>query len=89
MQGLLARAWLSVQAQPSGRAADDENFGEQSTVNMVAGGTVKSDRPERSLDLHHLGGPIHPLFGRGVPLQGGGRCQAKRGLVPSHRENVP
>jgi hypothetical protein len=37
---LLAGSRLSVQAQPFGRAADREDFGERSTVDVVAGGTL-------------------------------------------------
>jgi hypothetical protein len=40
LQGLLAGAWLSVQAQPSGSAQDDQDFGERSAVNVVAGGAM-------------------------------------------------
>lgn len=40
LQGLLAGPGLSLQAQSSRRAADNEDFGERSTVNVVAGGTV-------------------------------------------------
>jgi hypothetical protein len=41
LQGLLAGAEISVQAQPSDRAADDEDHGEQSAVALVAGRTMK------------------------------------------------
>ena len=40
MPGLFAGSRLSVQAQPSGRAADREDFGERSTVDVVAWGAV-------------------------------------------------
>ena len=37
LQGLLAGPGLSLQAQPSGGAAADQDFGERSAVNVVAG----------------------------------------------------
>jgi hypothetical protein len=40
LQRLLGRAGPSLQAQPSGGAADHEDFGERSAVNVVAGRTV-------------------------------------------------
>ena len=40
LQGLLGGARLSLQAQPSGRVADHEDFGERSAIDVVAGGTV-------------------------------------------------
>jgi hypothetical protein len=41
---LLAGARLSLQAQPSGRAADNEDFGQRPTVNVVAEGAVKGEK---------------------------------------------
>jgi hypothetical protein len=40
MPGLFAGARLSLQAQPFGGAADNQDFGERPAVNVVAGGTV-------------------------------------------------
>jgi len=40
VQGLLTGARLSVQAQPSGGAAADQDFGERSTVILVAGAAM-------------------------------------------------
>jgi hypothetical protein len=40
MPGVFAGSRLSVQAQPSGRAASDENIGERPTIDVVAGGAV-------------------------------------------------
>jgi hypothetical protein len=40
LQGLLASARLSLQAEPSGGAARDQDHGERSAVNVVAGRAV-------------------------------------------------
>ena len=40
LQGLLAGARISVQAKPSSRTADDEDFGERPALDVVAGGAV-------------------------------------------------
>jgi len=40
MPGLLAGSGLSVQAEPSGRAAAHEDFGVRSAVNVVAAGAL-------------------------------------------------
>ena len=40
LQALLTATGATVQAQPSGRTAADENFRQRSAVNMVAGGTI-------------------------------------------------
>jgi hypothetical protein len=40
VKGLLAGAWLSLQAEPFGRAAGDQDHGERSAVKVVAGGTM-------------------------------------------------
>jgi hypothetical protein len=40
VQGLLAGARLSLQAQPSGRAADNEDIGERPAIDLVAWGTI-------------------------------------------------
>ena len=42
MQGLLTASRATVQAQPSGRTATDEDFRKRSAVNMVAGRTVRN-----------------------------------------------
>jgi hypothetical protein len=42
VQGLLAGAGLCLQAQPSGRAQADQDYGKRSAVVLVAGGAVKS-----------------------------------------------
>jgi hypothetical protein len=34
---------MSVQAQPSGGAQDNQNFGERSAVNVVARGTMRME----------------------------------------------
>jgi len=40
MPRLLAGSRLSLQAQSSGRAANDEDIGERSAIDMVAGGAM-------------------------------------------------
>ena len=40
MPGLFAGSGLSLQAQPSGRAADYEDFGERPALDVVAGGAM-------------------------------------------------
>src|SRR5215472_13591883 len=50
LQGLLASARLSVQAQPFGRAASAQNFGERSAVNVVAQNAPR-ERKRSSLGL--------------------------------------
>lgn len=40
MQGLLTASGAAVQAEPSDRATDDEDFGRRPSVDMVAGGTM-------------------------------------------------
>ena len=53
LQRLLADAALSVQAQPSGRAACRQDYGERSAVDMVAGGEMKTRVPRFGpLDRH-------------------------------------
>jgi hypothetical protein len=42
VQGLLAGAGLCLQAQPSGRAQADQDYGKRSAVVLVAGGAMKS-----------------------------------------------
>ena len=42
MPGLFAGARLSLQAQPSGCAASDEDIGERPAINVVAGGAMIS-----------------------------------------------
>jgi hypothetical protein len=37
---MLRGTWLSVQAKSSGSIADDENFREQSALDVVAGGAL-------------------------------------------------
>jgi hypothetical protein len=41
MPGLFSGSGLSLQAQPSGRAADNEDFSERSAIDLVAGRAVK------------------------------------------------
>jgi hypothetical protein len=42
VQGLLAGAALSVQAQPSGRAATDQDFSRRSAFDVVAGRVLET-----------------------------------------------
>jgi hypothetical protein len=42
LQGLFAGARLSLQARPSGRAADNEDFGERPAVDLVAGRAMRN-----------------------------------------------
>jgi hypothetical protein len=44
LQGLLAGARLSVQAEPLGGAARAQDFGERSAINVVAGGKIERCR---------------------------------------------
>jgi hypothetical protein len=45
LQGLLTGPALSLQAQPSGRAAADKDIGERSAIDMVAGGKMMQRDP--------------------------------------------
>src|SRR6266550_3036128 len=47
VQGLLGGSGLSVQAEPSGSVATEQDFGERSAVNVVAGGTLEGQGLEQ------------------------------------------
>jgi hypothetical protein len=54
MQGLLAGPGLSLQAKPSGRAAANEDFGQRSALNVVAGRAMNARlgrRKRKRLDV--------------------------------------
>jgi uncharacterized protein YhfF len=61
VQGLLTASGATVQAQPSGRAATDEDFRQRSAVNVVAGGTIaRMVMDWRSLETFSFGD--HPAL---------------------------
>lgn len=55
LQGLFTDARLSVQAQPSSGASEDEDIGERSAIDVVAGGAVTDFSSVRVCKVRHEG----------------------------------